>query len=224
MFASIGKAFAMLFDRDFRGLLFWSLVLTVLVFVGLLAGVEYALVAAPDLGARWVNWLLELAAPVALLFAIIVLGAPVAAAMGSIFLDRIAARVDAHFYPNDPRAPGTPFFTGAWANVRLVGLALLINLGLLAVDAETAGIAGVAGVFVNGWLLGREFFELASLRHLSPGQSDALRRRHPWAIYLSGLVIAVLTIVPVLDLIAPFFGAALMAHLFKHLSHLDSTA
>jgi CysZ protein len=224
MFASIGKAFAMLFDRDFRGLLFCSLVLTVLVFVGLLAGVEYALAAAPDIGARWVNWLLELAAPVALLFAIIVLGAPVAAAIGSIFLDRIAARVDAHFYPNDPRAPGTPFFAGAWANVRLIGLALVINLGLLAADAETAGVAGVAGVFVNGWLLGREFFELASLRHVSRGQSDALRRRYPWIIYISGVLIAILSMVPVLDLIAPFFGAALMAHLFKRLSHLDSTA
>lgn len=224
MFASIGKAFAMLFDRDFRGLVFWTLALTALLFAALLAGIEYALVQAPDLGARWVNWFLELAAPLALLVAIFALGAPVAAAIGSIFLDRIAARVDAHFYPNDPRAPGTPFFTGAWANISLVGLAVLINLALLAADAETVGLAGIAGIFVNGWLLGREFFELASLRHLSPRQSDALRRRHGAAIYLCGLLIAIFSVIPVLDLIAPFFGAALMAHLFKRLSHQDQIA
>ena len=224
MFASARKAAAMLFDRDFRGLILWTLVLTTILFAGLLVGIEYGLSQLPELGSRWVNWFLELAAPVALVFALFVLGAPVAATIGSLFLERIAAKVDAHFYPADPRAPGTPFFTGVGANIRLVGLALLINVALLAADAETFGAASIAGVLLNGWLLGREFFELASLRHLSRGASDALRRRHSGKIYAAGLLISVLTVIPALDLIAPFFGAALMAHLFKRLTHLEGKA
>jgi len=225
MFASVGKAFAMLFDRDFRGILIWTLVLTVALFAGLLAGVEYGLAQLPDLGARWVNWLVELAAPVAVAYLVLfVLGAPVAALIGSLFLDRVAAKVDARFYPNDPRAPGTPFFTGAGANLRLIGLAVLINLGLLAADGETFGLASIAGILLNGWLLGREFFELASLRYLSPRQSDVLRRRNAGKVYAGGLLIAILTVIPGLDLIAPFFGAALMAHLYKRLTHPGNLA
>src|ERR1700684_4102122 len=162
MFASARKAFAMLFDRDFRGLLFWTLVLTAVLFVALFIGVEWALHALPTLGNIWVNRVLEVAAPIILLLSIFFLGAPVAAMVASLFLDRIAAKVDAHFYPNDPRAPGTPAITNIGEAFRLIGLALLINVALIPVDVGVPGIAEIATVLANGWLLGREFFELAS--------------------------------------------------------------
>jgi CysZ protein len=224
MFASAGKAFAMLFDRDFAGMVFWTLVLTAILFVALFVGLEYGLSYLPELGSIWVNRFLELATPIVLILAIFFLGAPVAAIVGSLFLERIAAKVDAHFYPNDPRAPGTPVLTGMGESFRLIGLALLINVALLPVDVGVPGLAEVATVLANGWLLGREFFELAALRHLSRPQSDALRRRHGLKIYAAGLLIAILTVIPALDLIAPFFGSALMAHLFKRLSHQEASA
>jgi CysZ protein len=222
MFASARKAAAMLFDRDFVGLLFWTLLITAILFVALFIGVEYGLSRLPALGSIWVNRFLELATPIILILAIFFLGAPVAAMAGSLFLDRIAAKVDAHFYPNDPKAPGTPVLTGIGEAFRLIGLALLINIALVPVDIGVPGVAEIATILANGWLLGREFFELASLRHLSRQQSDALRRRHGGQIFAAGLLISVLTVIPVVDLIAPFFGSALMAHLFKRLMHQDT--
>jgi CysZ protein len=219
MFASAGKAVAMLFDRDFIGMVLWSLVLTAVLFVLLFVGIEYWLAHMPALGAPWVNRFLELATPILLVLAVFFLGTPVAAIFATIFLDRIAAKVDAHFYPNDPKAPGTPLVSGAAEAFRLIGLALLINVALLPVDVGVPGLAEIATIIANGWLLGREFFELASLRHLSRRQSDALRRRHSGKIFAGGLLISVLTVIPVLDLIAPFFGSALMAHLFKRIIH-----
>lgn len=224
MFASARKAAATLFDRDFAGMVFWSLVLTLVLFVALFAGVEYGLSRLPELGSVWVNRFLEAATPIVLLLAIFFLGAPVAAMVGSLYLERIAAKVDARFYPNDPRAPGTPVLTGIGESVRLIGLALLINLALAPLDVGIPGVAEFVTVLANGWLLGREFFELAALRHLSRQQSDALRRRHAGKIYVAGLLIAILTAIPALDLIAPFFGSALMAHLFKRLTHLERAA
>ncbi|MEI9885593.1 MAG: EI24 domain-containing protein [Rhizomicrobium sp.] len=224
MFASARKAFATLLDRDFASMLFWTFVLTCVVFAAALGGIEYGLSRLPELGSIWVNRFLELAAPVALLLSVFVLGAPVAAVVGSLFLERIAAKVDARFYPGDPRAPGTPVLTGIGESVRLIGLALLLNAALLPLDVGIPGVAEFATVLANGWLLGREFFALAALRSLSRPQSEALRRRHAGKIYAAGLVIAVLTAIPVLDLIAPFFGAALMAHLFKRLTHLEPAA
>ncbi len=141
--------------------------------------------------------------------------------VGSLFMDRVAEKVDATFYPNDPKAPGMPVATGIGEMFRLVGFALLINVAMLPIDVGIPGFAEAATVLANGWLFGREFFELASLRHLSRKDSDALRRRHSGKIYGAGLLIAVLTVIPGIDLIAPFFGAALMAHLFKRLQHMD---
>ena len=224
MFASVGRALATLFDRRFVGLVFWTLVVTAILFVALFIGIEYLLTHMPPIaGHPQINTFLEIATPFILLVAIFLLGAPVAAMVGSLFLDGIAGRVDRYFYPNDPKAPGTPVATGIGEMFRLVGLALLINVAMLPVDVGIPGIAEVATVLANGWLFGREFFELASLRHLSRQQSDALRRKHSGTIYGAGLLIAVLTVIPGIDLIAPFFGAALMAHLFKRLQHMDAT-
>ena len=162
MFASAGKAAAMLFDRDFIGTVLWSLLLTAILFVLLFAGVEYGLAHLPPLGSVWVNRFLELATPILLVLAIFFLGAPVAAIFGSLYLDRIAAKVDAHFYPNDPRAAGTPLVTGIREAFRLIGLSLLINVVLLPIDIGVPGVSEIATILANGWLLGREFFELAS--------------------------------------------------------------
>src|SRR6201999_2046445 len=127
MFASARKAFATLFDRDFRALVFWTLVLTAILFVALFIGLEWGLKQLPTLGSIWVNRFLELAAPIIVLLSIFFLGAPAAAMVASLFLDRIAAKVDAHFYPGDPKAPGTPVLTGMGEAVRLIGLTLLMN-------------------------------------------------------------------------------------------------
>ena len=219
MFASVRKAVATMFGRDFVGLLVWVLVLSVLLFAGLIAGLEYAIVHLPV--AAWLKTVLEVAAPIAVLIMVFALGAPVAALVGSLFLDRIAAKVDARFYPADPKAPGTPWIGGTGERLKFILLAVLINGAALALDAEIPLVPEVVALFLNGWLLGREFFELAALRHLSRPQSDALRRRHAGKIYGGGLLIALLTVIPGIDLVAPFFGAALMAHLFKRVSHLE---
>jgi len=222
MFASVGKAAAMLLDRDFIGMVLWTLLLTALLFALLFFGIEYGLAHLPPLGSIWVNRFLELTAPFVLILAVFFLGAPVAAIVGSLYLDRIAARVDAHFYPDDPKAPGTPLATSVGEALRLILLSLVINVALLPVDVGVPGLSEAATIIANGWLLGREFFELASLRYLSRQESDALRRRHAGRIFLAGLLISILSAIPFVDLIAPFFGSALMAHLFKRLSHEGS--
>ena len=116
-------------------------------------------------------------------------------------------------------APGTPLVTGLRETLRLIALSLLVNIVLLPVDIGVPGLTEFATVLANGWLLGREYFELAALRHLSRGESDAMRARYSTRIYAAGLLIAIMTAIPIVDLIAPFFGSALMAHLFKRLSH-----
>ena len=162
MFASAGKAAAMLFDRDFVGIVLRSLLLTAVLFIVLFVGVEYILTHIPPLGSIWVNRLLEVATPFILILAVFFLGAPVAAIFGSLYLDRIAAKVDAHFFPQDPKAPGTPLTTGLGEVVRLIALSLLINVVLLPMDIGVPGVAEIATILANGWLLGREFFELVA--------------------------------------------------------------
>ena len=54
-------------------------------------------------------------------------------------------------------------------------------------------------------------------RPYSPEDVQRLRSEHRGAVLAAGAVLAVLVLVPVLNLITPIFGAAMMVHLHKKL-------
>jgi len=66
---------------------------------------------------------------------------------------------------------------------------------------------------VNGYLLGREYFEQVAMRRLDPEAARRLRRAHQGRIVLAGVAIAFLLTVPILNLIAPVLATAFMVHL-----------
>jgi len=77
---------------------------------------------------------------------------------------------------------------------------------------------------VNGFLLSREYMELAGLRHLDGKSVRSLRRKNRGYVFLAGCLIAFLFTVPGVNLIAPIIGAAFMVHVFKTLSHREAPA
>jgi CysZ protein len=218
MFASLGRAFAFLVDPALTGTVLKALFLTIALFVVLLTGAEYLLHILPTLGQPWVNKALEILAPVFLIIVFFVLGGPVAAMFASLYLDRIADAIEAKAYPAESKAPGMSWGTSVGAGLRLAGLVVMVDLLLLPADALAPGAGEIATIIANGVLLGREYFELAALRHLSRGAADALRKRNLWRIFLSGLIISVMSVVPFANFIAPLFGSALMVHLYKRLA------
>ena len=224
MFASLGKGLKILFDGSSFGVVVWSLLLTIAIYVVLFAAAVYGVHHLPTLGAPWVNTFLDLAVPVLMLFLPFFLGAPVAAFFASLFLEEVAKKVEARYYPADTVATGAPTGTLLFTGLRLALLVILVDVLMLPADVAVPGIAEFATVLVNGWLLGREYFELVALRHLKRSAADALRRRHSGSIFWAGLVISVLTLVPIINLIAPLFAASFMVHLFKRYSHEDRPA
>jgi len=221
MFASLRKAAKVVFDPAFSGVAIKALVLTVILYGVLFAAVLFAVHHLPTFGAPWVNDALAMFAAIVMLVLPFFLGAPVAAFFASMFLEEIAQQVEARYYPADPRAAGAPLGVTLFTGLRLGFIVVAADLVLLPLDVGAPGIGEIATVVVNGWLLGREFFELVALRHLSRSAVDALRRRHARGIFAAGIVISVSTIVPVVSLLAPLFGAAFMVHVFKRYVHED---
>ena len=83
------------------------------------------------------------------------------------------------------------------------------------------GVNIVAFFLVNGYLLGREFFEFAAMRIRSPDEARLYRSRHSGTVFAAGLVIAAFLAIPILNLLTPLFAAGLMVHLHKMLSARD---
>lgn len=222
MWSSAGKALAMFFEPAMFGVVLKSLLLTFLLFAGLFIGAEYAVQHLPSLQWHWLNVVLDILAPVLVLMLAFLLGPPVAAIFASLFLNGIAAAVERKYYAADAPAAGAPFLPSVVVALRLLAWIVVLSLALLPVDVALPVIGSLASLGVNGWLLGREYFELAALRHLPREEVDAMRKRHGAAIAGAGLIIAALAEIPLVNFIAPLFGAAFMVHVFKHFEHRES--
>jgi len=208
-------ALADLFSKSFRRALWLALLLTAALLAGLGYAAHYGLQAIPPFGWHWLNTVIEIAGDLGIVVGSIVLAAPVASIVICVFLEDVAVAVEAKRYPNDP--PGRSL--GLWPTIT-TGLAFLVPLLLVNLIALpfyfVPGANLVVYLIANGYLLGREYFELVAFRHHPPPVAARLRKAYRVRVFLAGAIIALALLVPILNLLAPLFGTAFMVHVFKH--------
>ena len=95
-------------------------------------------------------------------------------------------------------------------------MVLLVNLVALFL-LLVPGINLIAFYIGNGYLLGREYFEMVAMRHLPPEEARRLRKANMGYVSLCGLIIAGFASVPILNLLTPLFATAFMVHIYKSL-------
>ena len=110
-----------------------------------------------------------------------------------------------------------PLPASLYMGLRFAALSLLVNLAVLALTLFT-GVGFAAFFVLNAYLLGREYFELAAMRHLPLPQAVELRRQRSFDVFIAGMIVAVFVAVPLLNLFTPLFATALMTRLVKRLA------
>lgn len=221
MISAISRAIGQLPDPAFRRVLLMSLGLTVLVFV-LLTGAIWMAVGGVDLDTiGWLSWMPDFVIGIlewvlgGLYFAVTLLLFPaVASVFVSLFLDQIVRAVEDRHYPGEPRGPGLSL--GASLGVALKFSLAVIGVNILALPFYLIpGINLVIYYLVNGHLLSREYFELVALGHVDPATAASLRSRNKTRVLMTGIVIAFLFTIPIVNFFAPVIAAAAMVHVFK---------
>ena len=145
---------------------------------------------------------------------------PVSAIVAGLFLDGAAEAIERRHYPGDRPGEALPLAVAIPMALRFLGVVVLANLLALAL-LLVPGVNAVAFLAVNGYLLGREFFDFAAMRQRPIPEARALRSRHGGTVMLAGLLLAGLLAIPLVNLAVPLFGAALMVHLHKAISERD---
>jgi CysZ protein len=151
-----------------------------------------------------------------LFIALVYLLPAVSAIVAGYFLDDVADVVERKDYPADLPGRALPFGKAILYGLRFGALSLAVNLVallLLFVPGINIGVFFAA----NAYLLSREYFELAAGRFWSPEEVKQLRYEHRGTVLAAGVVLAGLVLIPVVNLITPIFGAAMMVHLHKRL-------
>ncbi len=170
--------------------------------------------------AGWLTFVLGIFASLGLALALALLLAPVTALIAGFFLDDVADVIEKRDYPNEPPGRPLPLGEAVAGSLKFLGVVILGNI-LALVLLLVPGVNLVAFFLVNGYLLGREFFEFAAMRYRAPAEARLFREKHRSTVFLAGLLLAGFLAVPFVNLLTPLFAAGLMVHLHKRLSARD---
>ncbi len=126
--------------------------------------------------AGWLTFVLGIFASLGLALALALLLAPVTALIAGFFLDDVAEVVEARDYPNEPAGRPLPLGEAIAGSAKFLGVVILGNMLALFL-LLVPGVNLIAFFLVNGYLLGREFFEFAAMRYRSPAEGTAFPRQ-----------------------------------------------
>lgn len=188
-----------------------SIALTILLLIVLIAGCSWlagalapSLSAVPvlaSLGAGWIAWLLF---------------PGITPVVVSFFDQRITQIIETHEYPALSPAPPAAF----WPEFRHDAMFALkaTALNILALPLYLVPLLNlVLFYWLNGRLLGREYFLMVARRHQPLALAITLHQSHQGFLTIAGGLLAFISTIPVVNVLAPFWGIALMVHLHQSL-------
>jgi CysZ protein len=216
MLAAAIEAFRQILTPPFRAVLLKCLGFTILLLALLIVAIEWSF----GYFVEWPGWIettIQWLGGAALVFGSIFLIPPVTSLMAGLYLDEVAEKVERETYPHEPEGKELPILKAIGVGLKFFLVVLAVNLVALFL-LLIPGINLIAFYAGNGYLLGREYFEMVAMRHLPAAEARALRKANRGYVTLCGLVIAALASVPFLNLLTPLFATAFMVRIFKSLA------
>lgn len=203
----LGRAIRQTTDPTFRKVLLGSLALAAL---AVLAAGWLALWLLHAVLGWWPAGLLALLAAAALGFFLYV---PLATGIAALFTDSVGAAVERRYYPALGAVRGAPMASQIRDGLALGARVLAAEMLALLAGFLLPGIGWALGFAISAWALGRGLFMTAAMRRLTRPEALALYAARRWAVVAVGAVLALASLVPLLNLLVPVVGLAAMVHL-----------
>ena len=219
MISALFKAFAQLSDPRLRNVVAFGVVGALLTYAALVGLAWWGLAENHWFSPGWIDGasrflvgLLALALPLPFFpaFATVIM---------SVRLEAVAEAVEDRHYPGQQWPRPQKWAEVLVTSLRFLAVTICVNLLALPLYAVLlfTGLAVVLAAGVNGYLLGREYYEVVALRRLSPQDARLMFRNYLGRLWLAGSVIAVLFAIPGINLVAPVVATAFMVHTFQAL-------
>jgi CysZ protein len=211
LFLPLVRALAQLDDRVFLGVLLrsvaWSAACFILLHIATIWAVHHLL----DLHG-WIGWLVDLLGGLGASLLALWLFLPVAAIIGTLYIDRIARAVEQHYYPTLPPARGAPIGAQIWDAISVGLRILLLSLVALVLALIIPGVGLILAWMIGGYAIGRGLFVAVAMRRMPRPAAEALYRRMRPVVLAQGCIMALASYIPVLNLLIPVVGTAAMVH------------
>ncbi len=211
MFLAFSKAIAQLPEKSLRRVVWIGIFGSIAVFAGLWFALSMMIAGFGIIDSSWFYFLVS---GVAVLIATYFLFPSVVTLILGFYLEDVVRAVEAKHYPElaDRRKQNI----GEILAIILKFSILSVILNILALPLYLVPVLNLFVFYVlNGYLLGREYFELVAHRRLEPTEARNLRRAFRGQNFIAGVGIAFLMTIPLVNLLAPVIGTAAMVHLVE---------
>ncbi len=207
---------AQLPDPAFRRVVWRAALGTLLLFMLLLGLTGWTLARLSLFQIGWLDTGIDLLGGAAVLILSWLMFPAVMITISSLMLDRIVEAVEARHYPGLPPPRKQSLREELWNSLKFLGLVVLLNLLALPLYF-IPGVNLFLYYSLNGYLLGREYYELVAVRRLSRDSVRLLRSEESLRLFVAGVIIAFISVLPIVNLFAPVVATAFMVHLFEQL-------
>jgi CysZ protein len=226
------KALTQILSPPMRSILWRSIGLALVLIAVLAIGLQRLLAWLATSGEVWaeaalgpgahtplnvVAWVLSIAAGLGIVLGGILLMPAITSLVASVFVDEVADHVEREYYPTERPGVALPFMLATIEGIKIALLTILVYLIALPL-VFLAGAGFLIFFIATGWLLGKQYFELAAMRFRPPAEAKLMRKDNAATIFTAGLIIAAFVSIPVVNLATPLFGMAFMVHMHKQLS------
>jgi CysZ protein len=210
-FSPLARALAQLDDRVFLGVLLRSIAWSAACFILLHLATIWAVHHLLDLHG-WIGWAADVLGGIGASLLALWLFLPVAAIIGTLYIDRIARAVERRYYPHLPPARGASLGAQLWDAASIGLRILLLNLLALVLALILPGIGLLLAWLIGGYAIGRGLFVAVAMRRMPRPDAEAIYRSGRSVVLAHGCVLALAGAVPLLNLLIPLVGTAAMVH------------
>lgn len=217
-------AFRQIGDPAFRRPLIMGVLGAALAVAGLIGLAAWLAGWAAAGGPEWLSWITQAGGAAAGVFLGWWLFLPIALGIASLFTDTIAGAVERRHYPGLAAPSGASALAqmghGIWFGCKLLLLQILL-LPLFFIPIFGALLA----LLIAAHGLGAGLLREVALRRMNLAHSRIAWQRLRWQGWMLGLALALMAMVPVLNLLVPIIGIAAAAHLLlRGLGNFDTLA
>jgi uncharacterized protein involved in cysteine biosynthesis len=217
-------AFRQMGDPAFRLPLILAVLGAALAVAGLIGLAAWLAGWAAAGGPEWLSWITQAGGAAAGVFLGWWLFLPIALGIASLFTDTIAGAVERRHYPGLAAPSGASALAqmghGIWFGCKLLLLQILL-LPLFFIPIFGALLA----LLIAAHGLGAGLLREVALRRMNVAHSRIAWQRLRWQGWMLGLALALMAMVPVLNLLVPIIGIAAAAHLLlRGLGNFDTLA
>lgn len=220
MLVSFFKAIGQISDPDFRRVMAASLIYTISIFTFLLILTWWLIRSYQTFDIESLEWAIDIFSGGGSLIIALILFPGAVICVGSLLLEKIALAVERKHYPSLPPPRLQSVFKTALVGLRYTGISVSLNIIFFPLF-----FIPIINLFVfiglNGYLLGREYFELIALRRLDLSAATIMWRQHRIRLFITGMIITTLHAIPLINCLMPVVAVAFMLHNFEIISKND---